>query len=67
MKRREGISTRKSTSDDTNGEKVHRETGNIEDLVKRKRISNTSSTTALDRTRVVIGNGNRGMGGGRMI
>ena len=32
-------------SDDTNGEKVHWETGNIEDLVKRKGISDTSSTT----------------------
>ena len=67
MKRKEGKCTRKSTSDGTNGEKVHRETGNIENLVKRKEISETNSTTALDRTKAAVGNGNRGMGGGRMI
>ena len=59
--------TRKSTSDDTNGEKVHRATGNIEDLVKRNKISDTSSTMALDRTKATIGNGNNEMGGGRMM
>ena len=61
MKSKEGNYTGKSTSDGTNGEKVHRETKNIEDLVKRKTISDTSSTTALDQTRASVGNGNRGM------
>ena len=32
-------------SDDINREKVHMEIDNIEDLVKRKGISDTSSTT----------------------
>ena len=54
-------------SDGTNGEKVYREIRNIEDLVKRKRGGNTSSTTALNQTRSAIGNGNKGMGGGRVI
>ena len=59
--------TGKSTSDHTNREKVDRETRNIEDLVKRKRRANTSNTTALDRTRSAIDNGNGGIGGGRVI
>ena len=67
MKRKESNCIGKSTSDGTNGEKVHREIENIEDLVKRKRISDTSSTMALDRTRVPISNGNRGMRGGWVI
>ena len=54
-------------SDGTNEEKVHKETKNIEDLVKRKGISDTSNTTALDQIRSAIRNSNRGMGGGRMI
>ena len=65
MKGKEG--TGKSTSDSTNREKVDREARNIEDLVKRKRRGDASSTTALDRTRSGIGNGNGGMGGGRVI
>ena len=67
MKRKEGNCIVKSTSDGTNGEKFHVETENIEDLVKRKGISDMSSITALDRIRAAISNGNRGMGGGRMI
>ena len=67
MKGKEGIYTRKSTSDITNREKVYRETRNIEDLVKRKRRGDASSTTALDRIRSAINNGNGGMGGGRVI
>ena len=55
------------TSDGTNEEKVHKETKNIEDLVKRKGNSDTSNTTALDQIRSAIRNSNRGMGGGRMI
>ena len=54
-------------SDSTNREKVDGEARNIEDLVKRKRRGDTISTTALDRTRSTIGNGNGGMGGGRVI
>ena len=54
-------------SDDTNREKVHRETKIIEDLEKRKGISDTSSITALDLTMPTVSNGNRGMGGGRLI
>ena len=67
MKGKEGNCTGKSTSDSTNREKVYRETKNIEDLVKRKRRGNTSSTMALDWTRSAIENGNGGMGGGRVI
>ena len=67
MKRKEGKFIGKSKSDDTNEEKVHRETGKIEDLVKRKGISDTSSTMALDRTRTIIGNSNWGMRRGKMI
>ena len=67
MKRKEGNCTRKTTSNGTNGEKVHREPGNIEDLLKIKGINDTINTTALNRTRSAIGNGNRGMGGGRVI
>ena len=51
MKGKEGSCTGKSTSDSTNREKVDREARNIEDLVKRKRRGDTSSTTALDWTR----------------
>ena len=40
---------------------------NIEDLVKRKSRGDTISTTALNRTRSAIGNGNGGMGGGTVI
>ena len=47
MNMKEGNYTRKSMSDDTNGEKVHRETGSKEDLVKRKGISDMSSTLAI--------------------
>ena len=61
MKGKEGNCTRKSTSDSTNREKVDREARNIQDLVKRR--GDTSSTMALDRARLVIGNGNGGMGG----
>ena len=46
----------------TNREKVYHKTRNIEDLVKRKRRGDTS-TTALDRTRSTIGNGNGGWEG----
>ena len=67
MKGKEGNCTLKSTSDSTNREKVDRKTRNIEDLVKRKRRGDTSSTTALDRTRSAVGNGNGGMGGSRVI
>ena len=63
MKRKEGNCTEKNTSVVTNGEKVYRETKNIEDLAKRKRWGDTSSTTILDRTRSGIGNGNGEMGG----
>ena len=45
--------------DGTNGEKVHTENRNIEDLVKRKGLSDTSSTTALGQTSLGIGNGKR--------
>ena len=38
MKRKEGNCIVKSMSDGTNGEKVHTETRNIEDLVKRKEL-----------------------------
>ena len=54
-------------SDSNNREKVDREAMTIEDLVKRKRRGDTSSTTALDHIRSAIGNGNGGMGGGRVI
>ena len=37
MKRKEGNCIGKSTSDSTNGEKIYKETKNIEDLVKRNR------------------------------
>ena len=57
----------KSTSDGTNGEKIYMETKNIDDLVKRKRRGDMSSTMALDRTRSAISNSNEGMGGGRVI
>ena len=67
MKRKEGNCISKSMSDDINVEEVHRETRYIEDLAKRKRISDMSSTVALDRTRAAIDNGNIGMGGGRVI
>ena len=63
MKGKEGNCTWKSTSDSTNREKVYRKTKNIEDLVKRKRRGDLNSTTALDRTRSAIDNGNGGMGG----
>ena len=43
--------------------KVYRKTKNIEDLMKRKRMGDTSGTTALDRTRSAIGNGNGGCEG----
>ena len=33
--------------------------------MKRKRRGDTSSTTALDRTRMTISNSNGGMGGGK--
>ena len=58
MKGKEGNCKGKSTRDSTNREKVDREAKNIEDLVKRKRRGDTSSTTALDKTRSAIGNGN---------
>ena len=48
MKRKEDNCIGKSMSDDTNGEKAHKEIGNIEDLVKRKGTSDTNITTALD-------------------
>ena len=67
MKGKEGKCIGKSASDSTNREKVDREARNIEDVVKRKRRGDTSSTTALDRTRSAIGNGNGRMGGGRVI
>ena len=67
IKRKEGNYIGKSMSDSTNREKVGREARNIEDLVKRKRRGDTSSTTALDRTRSAIGNSNGGMGVGRVI
>ena len=62
MKGKEGNCTGKSTSDSTNRDKVDMEARNIKDLVKRKRRGDTSSTTALDRTRSTISNGNGGMG-----
>ena len=62
-----GKRTVKSTSDDANREKVHREIENIENLMKRKRISGTNNTLALDHTKLTVGNGNRGMGGGGVI
>ena len=64
MKRKEGNNIWKSTCDDTNEEKIHRETKNIEDLVKRKGISDKSSIMSLDRTRSASGNGNKEMRGG---
>ena len=64
---KEGKFIGKSTSDDNNGKKVHKEIRNIEDLVKKKGISDTSSTMALDRTRSAIGNDDRGMRGDRVI
>ena len=67
MKRKEGTRTKKSTSDGTKGEKVHKKTRNIEGLVKRRGITDMSSTTALDLTRSVIGNGNWGMREGKVI
>ena len=67
MKRKASKCIEKSTSDATNREKVHRETKNIVDLVKKNEISDTSSTMALDWPRSAIGNGNRGMRGGRVI
>ena len=67
MKRKEGNYTGKSTSNDTNGEKGYKKTRNIEDLMKRKGIRDTRSTTSLDKTRAAVDNGNRGMGGGRVI
>ena len=67
MKGKEGNCTGKSTSDSTYRDKVDREARNIEDLVKRKRRGDMSSTTALDWTRSAIGNGNGGMGGSRVI
>ena len=48
MKGKEGNCIGKSTSDSTNREKVDRKARNIEDLVKRKRRGDTSSTMALD-------------------
>ena len=51
-------------SDGTNGEKVYRETKNIEDWMKKKRRGDMNSTIALDQTRSTICNSNRGMGGG---
>ena len=45
MKRKEGNCTGKSTTDGTNGEKVHKKNMNIEDLVKRNGISDTSGIT----------------------
>ena len=54
-------------SDDTNGENFHRENGNIKDLMNSKGISDTSSTTALHRTRSIVSNGNIRMGRGRVI
>ena len=67
MKGKEGNCTGNNTSDNTNREKVDRETRNIEDLVKRKRRGDTSSTTALDWTKSTIVNGNGGMGVGKVI
>ena len=71
MKGKEGKCKGKSMSDITNREKVYGKTRNIEDLVKKKRkvttALDTSSTTALEGTRSAIGNGNRRMGGGRVI
>ena len=67
MKGKEGNCIGKSMSDSTNREKVDRETRNIEDFMKRKSRGDTSSVAALDKTRSAIDNGNRGMGGGRMI
>ena len=64
MKRQEDNYTRKNTSDDTNEDKIYKEIGNIEDLVQRKGINDTRSTTTLDWTRPVIDNGNKGMEGG---
>ena len=54
-------------SDGTNGDNVERKTGNIEDLVKSNKISDTISTTALDWKRSTFGNGNKGMRGGMVI
>ena len=54
-------------SDDTNAEMVYKEIGNLEDLTKRKGISDTSSTTTLDWIRSVIGNDRKGMKRGRVI
>ena len=48
MKEKEGNCIGKSMSDSTNREKVDRKARNIEDLVKRKRRGDMSSTTALD-------------------
>ena len=67
MKRKEANYTWRSKSDDTNEEKIYKEIENIEDLVKRKEISDMSGTTTLDRTRLAIVNGNWGLGGGRVI
>ena len=67
MKRKEANYTWKSMSDDTNEEKIYKEIENIEDLVKRKEISDMSGTTTLDQTRLAIVNGNWGLGGGRVI
>ena len=47
MKGKEGNYTWKSTSDNTNKEKVDREARNIEDLLKRKRRGDTSSTMTI--------------------
>ena len=47
MKGKEGKYTWKSTSDNTNREKVDREARNIEDLLKRKRRGDTSSTMTI--------------------
>ena len=50
-------------SDGIDGEKFHSETRNIEDLVKRKGKSDTSSTTTMNRTRLAIYNRNKGWEG----
>ena len=59
IKRKEGNCPGKSTSDGTNGEKVHKKIEKLLNLGKRKGRSNTSSDMALEQTRSTIGNGNK--------
>ena len=62
MKRKEDNYIGKSTRDGPTEEKVHKEIGNMEDLMKRKGRSDANHTIALNRTSSTIDNGNRGMG-----